>query len=75
MGKHSMSKSDASQIQSSQARNDRDMSSSGFAARAQSAGDRNEAALGAAGQQNVGTGTGSQSGNYGGSTGSGGGRK
>ncbi|KAL2262312.1 hypothetical protein VTK26DRAFT_1772 [Humicola hyalothermophila] len=40
MGKNSMTKSDSSRIQSSQARSGGNMSSSGFAARAQSAGDR-----------------------------------
>ncbi|KAF5122007.1 uncharacterized protein E5D57_012480 [Metarhizium anisopliae] len=35
-----MSKSDSSRIQSSQAKNGGDMSASGFAARAQSAGDQ-----------------------------------
>ncbi|KAK7178347.1 hypothetical protein PSPO01_15599 [Paraphaeosphaeria sporulosa] len=37
----SMTQSDASRMQSSQARGGGDMSSSGFASRAQSAGDRN----------------------------------
>ncbi|KAH7406392.1 hypothetical protein DE146DRAFT_786240 [Phaeosphaeria sp. MPI-PUGE-AT-0046c] len=37
----SMTQSDASRIQSSQARGGGDMTSSGFASRAQSAGDRN----------------------------------
>ncbi|KAF2793387.1 hypothetical protein K505DRAFT_305920 [Melanomma pulvis-pyrius CBS 109.77] len=37
-----MTQSDASRIQSSQTRSGGDMSSSGFAARAQSAGDRNQ---------------------------------
>ncbi|KAJ4993145.1 hypothetical protein SVAN01_01497 [Stagonosporopsis vannaccii] len=36
-----MTSSDASRIQSTQARGGKDMSSGGFAARAQSAGDRN----------------------------------
>ncbi|KAM5447034.1 hypothetical protein MaudCBS49596_006215 [Microsporum audouinii] len=36
-----MTKSDASRIQSTQARGGKHMSSSGFAARAQAAGDRN----------------------------------
>ncbi|CAF9904685.1 MAG: hypothetical protein GOMPHAMPRED_002916 [Gomphillus americanus] len=36
-----MTKSDSSRVQSSQAKGGKDMSSSGFAARAQSAGDRN----------------------------------
>ncbi|KAF8848937.1 hypothetical protein BDZ45DRAFT_753292 [Acephala macrosclerotiorum] len=40
-GKNDMTKSDSSRIQSSQATNGRDMSSNGFASRAQSAGDRN----------------------------------
>uniref|UniRef100_A0A093UMD5 Uncharacterized protein n=1 Tax=Talaromyces marneffei PM1 TaxID=1077442 RepID=A0A093UMD5_TALMA len=39
MPTHEMTKSDASRIQSSQARSGGDMSSKGFAARAQSAGD------------------------------------
>ncbi|KHN98481.1 Seed maturation protein [Metarhizium album ARSEF 1941] len=37
-----MTKSDAARVQSSQAKNGGDMSSAGFAARAQAAGDRNE---------------------------------
>ncbi|CZR55494.1 uncharacterized protein PAC_05382 [Phialocephala subalpina] len=40
-GKNDMTKSDSSRIQSTQATNGRDMSSNGFASRAQSAGDRN----------------------------------
>ncbi|PVH90355.1 hypothetical protein DM02DRAFT_678662 [Periconia macrospinosa] len=47
-----MTKSDASRIQSSQARSGGDMSSSGFAARAQSSRDRN-ANAGIGQQQNV----------------------
>ncbi|KAI1660769.1 hypothetical protein F4813DRAFT_263470 [Daldinia decipiens] len=70
MTKSQMSKTDASRIQSSQARSGGNMTSGGFAARAQSSGDRNQNAW--AGQQNVGSGTGGQSGNNGGSTGSGG---
>ncbi|GAB0133620.1 hypothetical protein EsDP_00002024 [Epichloe bromicola] len=46
MPAHQMSKADASRIQSGQARNGGDMSSSGFAARAQAAGDRNAQASG-----------------------------
>jgi len=49
-----MTKEDASRIQSSQAQGGKDMSSSGFASRAQSAGDRNTNA--AAGQTNSGSG-------------------
>ncbi|PYI10958.1 hypothetical protein BO78DRAFT_393488 [Aspergillus sclerotiicarbonarius CBS 121057] len=41
MPSHQMSKSDASRIQSTQAQAGKDMSSGGFAARAQSAADRN----------------------------------
>ncbi|RAL00756.1 uncharacterized protein BO80DRAFT_445074 [Aspergillus ibericus CBS 121593] len=41
MPTHQMSKSDASRIQSTQAQAGKDMSSGGFAARAQSAADRN----------------------------------
>ncbi|KAI2604068.1 uncharacterized protein GGS25DRAFT_525347 [Hypoxylon fragiforme] len=65
MGKDQMTKSAAGEIQSSQAKNGRDMSSGGFAARAQSAAARNEAA---AGQQNTGPGhkTGGSSGGAGG---------
>jgi hypothetical protein len=53
----SMSQSDASRIQSSQAKGGGDMSSSGFASRAQSAGDRNanEAAMQGGGHQGGGT--------------------
>ncbi|KAK3388488.1 hypothetical protein B0T20DRAFT_484062 [Sordaria brevicollis] len=40
MPKHSMTKSDSSRIQSSQAKRGGNMSSGGFAARAQSAGDK-----------------------------------
>ncbi|KAI0165380.1 hypothetical protein GGR52DRAFT_575472 [Hypoxylon sp. FL1284] len=71
MGKHSMSKADASHIQSTQATGGGDMSSAGFAARAQSAGDRNESAARSSGQQSGGTGGWSQSGNSGGATGGG----
>ncbi|QPG97924.1 hypothetical protein C2857_007039 [Epichloe festucae Fl1] len=46
MPEHKMSKADASRIQSGQARNGGDMSSSGFASRAQAAGDRNAQASG-----------------------------
>ncbi|PWY96046.1 hypothetical protein BO94DRAFT_530752 [Aspergillus sclerotioniger CBS 115572] len=42
MPTHQMSQSDASRIQSSQAQGGKDMSSGGFAARAQSAADRHE---------------------------------
>ncbi|XXH01702.1 hypothetical protein Hte_008063 [Hypoxylon texense] len=70
MNKHEKSKPDSSNIVSSQVKSD---DKTYRAAPAQSAGDRNEAALSSAGQQNVGIGTGSQSGNHGGSTGSGGG--
>ncbi|KAI1319973.1 hypothetical protein F5Y16DRAFT_390425 [Xylariaceae sp. FL0255] len=41
MGKNAMTQSDAQRIQSSQVKSGGDMSSGGFAARAQSAGDRN----------------------------------
>ncbi|KAK4234531.1 hypothetical protein C8A03DRAFT_37704 [Achaetomium macrosporum] len=47
MGKHGMTQPDASRIQSSQAKSGGDMSSGGFAARAQSAGDRHAAQSGA----------------------------
>ncbi|KAF3031335.1 hypothetical protein E8E11_005031 [Didymella keratinophila] len=46
----SMTTSDASRIQSSQALGGKDMSSGGFAARAQSAGDRNATQKGAGGK-------------------------
>ncbi|KAL2063715.1 hypothetical protein VTL71DRAFT_5520 [Oculimacula yallundae] len=49
---HQMSKEDASRIQSTQGGND--MSSAGFAARAQGAGDRNENANAGAGGNNSG---------------------
>ncbi|KAI0005247.1 hypothetical protein F4779DRAFT_52334 [Xylariaceae sp. FL0662B] len=75
MPESKMSKSDASRIQSSQAKSGGDMTSGGFAARAQSAGDRNQNASASAGQQNVGSGTGGQSGNNGGPTSSGGAKK
>ncbi|PTB63294.1 hypothetical protein BBK36DRAFT_1103105, partial [Trichoderma citrinoviride] len=42
MTKNEMTKSAASNIQSTQATGGKDMSSGGFAARAQSAGDRNQ---------------------------------
>ncbi|GAM88642.1 hypothetical protein ANO11243_066760 [Dothideomycetidae sp. 11243] len=44
-----MSQSDASRVQSTQAKSGGDMSSSGFAARAQGAGDRNANQSGGAG--------------------------
>ncbi|KAL7619463.1 hypothetical protein AAE478_010002 [Parahypoxylon ruwenzoriense] len=59
MDRNSMSKSDSSRIQSSQAKAGRDMSSGGFAARAQSAADRHGAASGG---QATGNGSGGQSG-------------
>ncbi|OTA98177.1 hypothetical protein M426DRAFT_17678 [Hypoxylon sp. CI-4A] len=62
MGKGDMSKSDSSRIQSSQAKGSNDMSPSGFAARAQSAGDRNTAAMSSAAQQNTGLGSGTKPG-------------
>ncbi|KAI0168766.1 hypothetical protein BJ166DRAFT_263526 [Pestalotiopsis sp. NC0098] len=43
MPKHEMTKSDSERIQSTQAKSGGDMSSGGFGARAQSAGDRNAA--------------------------------
>ncbi|KAK5215075.1 hypothetical protein LTR72_011846 [Exophiala xenobiotica] len=46
-----MSKGDSQRIQSSQAKGGKDMSSSGFASRAQSAGDRNSAGSGGNNQQ------------------------
>ncbi|PYI12558.1 hypothetical protein BO78DRAFT_412761 [Aspergillus sclerotiicarbonarius CBS 121057] len=49
---HDMTKSDSERIQSSQAKSGGDMSSGGFASRAQAAGDR------WAGQQSTGTGGG-----------------
>ncbi|KAI4869837.1 hypothetical protein F4820DRAFT_405220 [Hypoxylon rubiginosum] len=73
MPKHEMSKSAAANIQSTQAKSGGDMSSRGFAARGQSAADRNQNA--SAGQQNVGSRTGGQSGNNGGSARSGGAKK
>ncbi|KAF7896539.1 hypothetical protein EAF00_006553 [Botryotinia globosa] len=57
-----MTKDDASRIQSTQARGGNDMSSSGFAARAQGAGDRNANAGGAATNQGTGGGNASQAG-------------
>ncbi|USP79665.1 hypothetical protein yc1106_06939 [Curvularia clavata] len=47
---NSMTQSDASRIQSSQALGGKDMSSGGFAARAQSAGDRNANQTGGSGK-------------------------
>ncbi|KAE8354937.1 hypothetical protein BDV28DRAFT_146641 [Aspergillus coremiiformis] len=60
---HQMTKEDAERIQSTQARGGQDMSSSGFAARAQAAGDRNAntAAQTSSNQQGTGTGTGKMS--------------
>ncbi|KAK1595110.1 uncharacterized protein LY79DRAFT_668305 [Colletotrichum navitas] len=49
-----MTKSDASRIQSAQAQGGKDMSSGGFAARAQSAGDRNANANAGGGAQQQG---------------------
>ncbi|KAK4704230.1 hypothetical protein P7C70_g1986, partial [Phenoliferia sp. Uapishka_3] len=49
MPSNQMTQSDASRIQSSQAKSGGDMSSSGFAGRAQSAGDRNNASTQAGG--------------------------
>ncbi|KAJ6120159.1 hypothetical protein N7523_004439 [Penicillium sp. IBT 18751x] len=43
-GNHGMSKSDSGRVQSSQAKGGGNMSSGGFASRAQAAGDRNQAA-------------------------------
>ncbi|KAL5614916.1 hypothetical protein BROUX41_004994 [Berkeleyomyces rouxiae] len=69
MTKGSMTQSDASRIQSSQARAGNDMSSGSFASRAQSAGDRN-AYTASVGGYGTGTGAGnSQTGNTGGSQG------
>ncbi|CZT51909.1 uncharacterized protein RSE6_13133 [Rhynchosporium secalis] len=53
-----MSKQDAARVQSTQAKGDKDMSSNGFAARAQSAGDKNANASGggAGGNHNAGGG-------------------
>ncbi|KAI1807501.1 hypothetical protein F4811DRAFT_549878 [Daldinia bambusicola] len=66
MGKNEMTKSDASRIQSGQAKSGGDMSSKGFAARAQSAGDRQQYAA-SGGQQNTGHGHGGSRGTTGGS--------
>ncbi|TGO67695.1 hypothetical protein BOTNAR_0037g00320 [Botryotinia narcissicola] len=57
-----MTKDDASRIQSTQAQGGKDMSSSGFAARAQGAGDRNANAGGAAAGQGTGGGNAGQAG-------------
>ncbi|PQE26688.1 hypothetical protein CJF30_00011102 [Rutstroemia sp. NJR-2017a BBW] len=78
MPQNKMTKSDSSRIQSSQtnlfvlqqAKNNRDMSSSGFAARAQSAGDRANYAGGAGGSRSTGsTGSGNTGGGKAASTG------
>ncbi|CAL5872473.1 uncharacterized protein PFLUO_LOCUS6737 [Penicillium psychrofluorescens] len=64
-----MFKSDASRIQSSQAKSGGDMSSGGFASRAQAAGDRDaNTSSGSSGQQGGNTG-GSTTGNTGSSSG------
>ncbi|PQE19739.1 hypothetical protein CJF32_00010196 [Rutstroemia sp. NJR-2017a WRK4] len=63
MPRNMMTKSDSIRIQSSQAKNGRDMSSSGFAARAQSAGDRANYTGGAVGSKGTGS---TSSGNTGG---------
>ncbi|KAK1253032.1 hypothetical protein MKX08_004219 [Trichoderma sp. CBMAI-0020] len=55
-----MSKSDSSRIQSTQAQGGKDMSSGGFAARAQSAADRSQNAAASMGSGNTGTGQGAQ---------------
>ncbi|KAK1459585.1 hypothetical protein CMEL01_02584 [Colletotrichum melonis] len=56
-----MTKDDASRIQSSQNKGGKDMSSGGFAARAQGAGDRNaNAGVGGQGQGGAGAGQGGQ---------------
>ncbi|KAK4231906.1 hypothetical protein QBC38DRAFT_464861 [Podospora fimiseda] len=53
-----MTKSNSSRIQSSQAKNNCDMSSGGFASRAQSAGDRNmSGSSGSSGSQKSSTGS------------------
>ncbi|KAK5096707.1 hypothetical protein LTR70_002923 [Exophiala xenobiotica] len=60
--KTEMSKGDSQRIQSSQATGSKDMSSSGFAARAQSAGDRNSAGSGGNSQQGGGNTSGNSDG-------------
>ncbi|KAI1385867.1 uncharacterized protein F4822DRAFT_432727 [Hypoxylon trugodes] len=60
MGRNNMTKSDAGRIQAGQAKGGHDMSSGSFAARAQAAGDRNQAAMAAASRQNTGSGAGTQ---------------
>ncbi|KAI1469088.1 uncharacterized protein F4812DRAFT_319074 [Daldinia caldariorum] len=65
MGKTEMSKSDSSRIQASQARGGGDMSSKGFASRAQAAGDRHQSA--ASGGQGSAASGGQQTAGYGGS--------
>ncbi|KAF7540877.1 hypothetical protein G7054_g1048 [Neopestalotiopsis clavispora] len=67
MPKNEMTKADSERIQSGQALGGKDMSSGGFAARAQAAGDRNAAAGG--------QGTGSAGGNTGSGNGSNTGKK
>ncbi|KAI9733433.1 MAG: hypothetical protein M1834_003517 [Cirrosporium novae-zelandiae] len=62
---HSMSQSDASRIQSTQAKGGGDMSSKGFAAHAQSAGDRN-ANTGSAGSGGTTSGSGHTGSSHGG---------
>ncbi|KAK4109179.1 hypothetical protein N656DRAFT_760266 [Canariomyces notabilis] len=57
--KNEMTKSDSSRIQSTQARSGGDMGASGFAARAESAGDRNAASQAGSGSQGTGSGQGS----------------
>ncbi|KAL2188976.1 hypothetical protein L209DRAFT_752135 [Thermothelomyces heterothallicus CBS 203.75] len=54
MPRHDMTKSDSSRIQSSQAKSGGDMSSGGFAARAQSAGDRWSASQAGSAPQGIG---------------------
>ncbi|KAI5859796.1 hypothetical protein GGS23DRAFT_599983 [Durotheca rogersii] len=75
MGKHDMSKSDSQRIQSSQAKSGGDMSSRGFASRAQGSADRHAASSGQQGGRiggSGGGGGGGQSKSSGGSSGGGG---
>ncbi|KAI2621812.1 hypothetical protein GGR54DRAFT_82472 [Hypoxylon sp. NC1633] len=72
MGGDQMTKSDAERIQSTQAKSGGDMSSKGFAARAQSAAAHNEAAQHVTDQKSKGLGPSAQSG---GSSGGAGGKK
>ncbi|TWU75381.1 hypothetical protein ED733_001356 [Metarhizium rileyi] len=57
-----MTKDDSMRVQSGQAKNGQDMGSSGFAARAQSAGDKHQNQGGSSGQDGNGSGSGGKAG-------------